>query len=128
MTLFRSEMVSISRDFVSEAWEADSEDSQQDAWVEKVSPALQAIEESVRENKSLLELATGVAGHINASYPGLVIAGGSVMGHVGGVAAVGGAMSAVSPLLLALKTRREKSREIRMQPFYFLYSVERALR
>ena len=128
LTSFRSEMVTISREFTSEAWDSDFDDSLQDAWVEKVNPALQAIEESVRENKSLLELATGVVGNINASYPGLMIAGGGALGHVGSVGAIGGALAAASPLLLALRDRREHSRAIRMQPFYFLYSVNSSLR
>lgn len=95
---FRSAMVSISNSFESESWESDFDDALNDAWVETVYPAIKAIEESVRANKSLLALASGVTGNAKATLPGLAIVFGGVAGHEGFTAALGGALSASSAL------------------------------
>jgi len=124
---FRAAMVTISKSFTSAAWESDFEDEVQDAWVESVLPAVEAIDNSVRENRSLLALASGIAGAANTSYPGLAIVAAGLLGHVGAVAALGGGLSGAAPMLQVLRDRRTAAKEIRMQPFYFLYAVEQSL-
>lgn len=57
---FRSAMVEVSKDFTSEAWEADFDDEVQNARVESVAPAISEIEASVHDNRSLLTKAAGV--------------------------------------------------------------------
>jgi hypothetical protein len=120
-------MVTISKTFTSAPWESDFEDALNDAWVETVYPAIEAIDASVRDNKSLLSLAAGAVGAANTSYPGLTIVATGLLGHVGAVAALGGAISGAGPVLQALRDRTAAARNIRMQPFYFLYAVEQAL-
>jgi hypothetical protein len=129
LTQFRSAMVSVSKTFTSEAWERGFEDEIRDAWVGTVHPALQSIEEAVRDNRWLLTIASGLAGATNASFPGLAIVGAGIVGHLGTAAdLVGGGLSAGAPLLQALRDRRSAADSIRMRPFYFLYGIERALR
>lgn len=127
LTQFRSAMVTISKTSMTAPWESDFEDALNDAWVETVHPAIEAIDESVRSNKSLLALAAGASGAANTSYPGLTIVAAGLLGHVGAVAAFGGAVSGAGPLLQALRDRRSAAQDIRMQPFYFLYAIEQAL-
>lgn len=124
---FRSAMVTIAKTFTSAPWQSGFEDEVHDAWVETVWPAVEAIYSSVQDNTSLLSLAAGMAGAVNTSWPGLAIVGAGLLGHAGAVAAVGGAFSGGVPLLQALRDQRSTGRDIRMQPFYFLYAVEHSL-
>jgi hypothetical protein len=127
LTGFRGAMVTVAKDFTSEAWEKGFNDEVHDAWVERVAPALQGIEEAIRGNRSLLAIAAGVADAASASYPGLAIVGAGMLDHVGAASAVGGAFAAGAPLLQALRDRRTAATQIRMQPFYFLYATAEAL-
>jgi hypothetical protein len=127
LTQFRGAMVTISKTYTSAAWEDDFEDEVHDAWVESVLPAVEAIGASVQDNSSLLALANGVAGSANTSYPGLVIAAGGLLGHVAAVPEIGAVLSGTAPLLQALRGRKTADNDIRMQPFYFLYALERSL-
>ena len=120
-------MVTISKTFKSAAWEAHFEDEVHDAWVESVLPAVEAIDASVQDNRSLLSLAAGIAGATNTSVPGLTIVAAGLLGHVGAVAALGGGLSGAAPLLQALRDRKIADNDIRMQPFYFLYAVGQSL-
>jgi hypothetical protein len=127
LTQFRSKMVTVSKTFNSGPWEMDFEDEVHDAWVEEVAPAVENIDASVRDNSSLLAIAAGISGAANLAFPGLVIAGAGLAGHLGAVAATGGVLAGVAPLLQALHDREDARREARMQPFYFLYSLDQRL-
>jgi len=127
LTQFRSAMVTIAKTFTSAPWESDFEDEVHDAWVETVLPALEVVDGSVRDNKSLLSLAVGMAGAAKTALPGLVIVAAGLHGHAGGVEMFGGVTSVTAPLLQALRNRRDGNSAIRMQPFYFLYDVEQSL-
>jgi hypothetical protein len=124
---FRGAMVAISNTFTSAPWESNFEDQVHDAWVETVLPAVEAIDSSIQDNRSILSLAAGVAETINWSLPGLAIVAAGLLGRAGAATALGGAVSGAAPLLQALRDRRAAARDIRMQPFYFLYSAEHAL-
>jgi hypothetical protein len=124
---FRAAMVTISKTFMSAAWEEDFEDEVHDAWVESVLPAIETIDASVRDSRSLSALANSVTGAASASYPGLAIVATGLLGHVDPVAALGGGLSAAGPLLQAFRDRKTTDHDIRMQPFYFLYAVEQSL-
>jgi hypothetical protein len=127
LTQFRSSMVAISKTFSSAAWETDFEAEVHDAWVESVLPAVESIDASVRDNSSILSLATGITGAANSAYPGLAIVGAGLLGHLGAVAAVGGALAGAAPILQAVRDRKKANSDIRMQPFYFLYAADEAL-
>jgi hypothetical protein len=127
LTQFRAAMVTISKSFTSAACEADFEDEVHDAWIESVLPAVEAIDASVEDNRSLLTLANGITGATNASYPGLAIVAAGLFGHVGAIAGIGAGLSGTAPVLQALRDRRTADNDIRMQPFYFLYAVEQSL-
>jgi hypothetical protein len=107
LTQFRSSMVTISKTFSSAAWEADFEDEVHDAWVESVLPAVESIDASVRDNSSLLSLASGITGAATSAYPGLAIVGAGLVGHLGAVAAVGGALAGAAPILQAVRDRKK---------------------
>lgn len=127
LTQFRSAMVTIAKSFTRAAWESDFEDEVRDAWVEIVAPAVEYIEASVQDNTSLLTLAAGIAGAANTALPGLLIAVAGLNGHVGGAELFGSSLSVGAPLLQAMRDRRAADTAIRMQPFYFLYTIERSL-
>jgi len=128
LTQFRSAMVTISKSFSSAPWETDFEDEVHDAWVESVLPAVESIDASVRDNSSLLTLATGITGAANTAYPGLAIVGTGLVGHLGVVSAIaGGALAGAAPILQTVRDRKKADSEIRMQPFYFLYAADEAL-
>jgi hypothetical protein len=127
LTQFRSAMVTVSKSFSSAPWETDFEDEVHDAWVESVLPAVESIDASVRDNSSLLTLATGITGAANTAYPGLAIVGTGLVGHVDAVAIAGGALAGIAPILQAIRDRKKADSEIRMQPFYFLYAADEAL-
>lgn len=127
LTPFRSAMATISKTFTSAAWESDFADEVHDVWVERVLPAVEAIDASVRDDTSLLSLAAGIAGTTKASYPGLAIVAAGLLGHDSAAAALGGAVYVAGPLLQALRNRKAAVSNIRMQPFYFLYAMEQAL-
>jgi hypothetical protein len=124
LTQFRSAMVTVSRSFTSAPWESAFHDELHDAWTETVSPALEAIEASVRDNRSLLTLAAGAAGEAKATLPGLLLMAAGLHSHTDAATAAGGALSASLPLL---RDRRTEARNIRMKPFYFLYTVNHSL-
>lgn len=130
LTQFRGAMVSISKNFPSAAWESDFEDELQDAWVETVHPAIEGIEASVRDNHSLLSLSAGLTGTAKAAWPGLAILAAGLLRHTDVLQALGGTgtLAGAAPILQALRDRRDAHNSIRMQPFYFLYRAEQALR
>jgi len=127
LTQFRSAMVTISKSFGSAPWQTDFEDEVHDAWVESVLPAIESIDASVKDNSSLLSVASGITGAANSAYPGLAIVGAGVVGHLGAVAAAGGALAGVAPILQAVRDRKKADSQIRMQPFHFLYAADEAL-
>lgn len=127
LTQFRGAMVTLSKEFEQPAWDKGFEDEVQDAWVESVHPAVEAIDESVRSNKSLLTVASDATGAMKGSAPGLAILGAGMMGHDSLAAAAGGAVSATGALLQAMRARTNTARQIRMQPFYFVYALNQAL-
>jgi len=127
LTRFRGAMVTVSKTFNSSPWESSFEDEVHDAWVETVHPAIEDIENSVRENRSLLTSTADYAGAFKTAWPGLLIAAAGLFGHVDAAAAAGGVISGAVPLLPVLRDRRSARNDIRMQPFYFLYRAERSL-
>jgi hypothetical protein len=130
LTKFRGAMVTISKTFTSAPWESDFEDEVHDAWVETVHPAIEDIEASVRDNRSLLNISAGLTGTTVAVWSGLVVAAAGLFGHGDVLQALGGAgaLAVAAPLLEVLRSRKDANRAIRMQPFYFLYQAEEALR
>lgn len=128
LTRFRGAMVTISKSFSSAPWESAFADELQDAWVETICPAVDAIEASVRDNRSLLSLSAGLTGTAKAASPGLVILAAGIFGHADVLQALGGIVAGAAPVLQALRDRRSSLSSIQMQPFYFLYKADQALR
>jgi hypothetical protein len=127
LTRFRGEMVTLSKTFTSPAWEEGFADEVHDAWAESVHPAIDAIDESVRENKSLLNAAAGITGTLKTAAPGLAVLGAGAVGHSPPMTIAGSVVSATGPLLEALREHKATATRIKMQPFYFLHSLKRAL-
>ena len=84
---FRAAMVTTARSFASKPWESDFHDEVESAWVETVHPAIQTIEASVRDNRSLLDLAACVTSAANTALPGLAILAAGLVGHADALAA-----------------------------------------
>jgi hypothetical protein len=127
LTRFRGAMVTVSQQFASESWEPGFADEVHDAWVEHVAPAIDEIEQTTAENRSLLALAADMAGAVGSSTPGLVVLAAGVASHGDVLAGVGGGATLVAPFLQALRNRSSADHAIRMRPFYFLYGVNEAL-
>jgi hypothetical protein len=88
---------------------------------------VQEIDEEVRSNASLTELAAGVAGTARATLPGLALIGAGLASHAEAVKLVGEAAAIAVPLLDALRSRRAHGSDLRIKPFYFLYAIDKAL-
>ncbi|WP_412734282.1 hypothetical protein [Krasilnikovia sp. MM14-A1259] len=103
-------------------------------WIQEVQPALDEIEERVRQDASLRAL-TGkfTAGVVDPLKSALPAAGlGSLSFAAGmdawlGAAAVIGA-AAAAPTVKAFQDRRKALREIEKHPYFFLYSTEETVR
>lgn len=130
LTRFRSAMVTISKSFSSAPWESAFADELQDARTETICPAADAIDASVRDNHSLLSLSAGLTGTAKAAWPGLAILAAGIFRHADVLQALGGAgtLAGAAPVLQALRDRRSSRSDIQMQPFYFLYKADQALR
>jgi hypothetical protein len=126
LTSFRAAMVSASRAFTSKPWDASFADELHDYWVETVAPAVADIESAVRDNRSVLNLAAGIAGAAKEAWPGLVVVGAGMAGHVPALQIAGGVISAASPVLKTALDLGLENRKIRQRPFYLLYRVEEA--
>lgn len=127
LTRFRGAIVTVANGMTSEAWDGGFGDEIHDAWIERIEPAIAEIHEWVRERRSLLAMATGIAGAANTSAPGLAVVAAGVAGHADAVAVLGGMTAASAPVLQALRDRRAAASQLRMQPFYLLHAAEQAL-
>jgi hypothetical protein len=127
LSRFRAAMVSASRGFSIEPWDAAFEDELHDFWIETVSPAVQELGEEVRENSSLLATAAGIAGTAKATVPGLTLIGAGLASRTEALKLAGETAAVAVPLLDALRSRRRQAADLRMKPFYFLYAVDAAL-
>jgi hypothetical protein len=125
---FRGAMVTVSKTFTSKPWQSDFLDEVHDAWVEKVHPAIEAIEESVREDHSLLAMAADYVRAANTSLPGLALVGAGLLGHADVAQALGGVFQAPRRCSRSFAIVAAHGNDVRMQPFYFLYRAEGALR
>ena len=127
LSAFRGAMVGVARDIASRPWEPGFGDEVQDAWVGVVQPALMAIQSAVRDDRSLVERASGIAGQINQNWPALGLVGAGLVGHKPVLDAIGGATAVGSSLLQQLSSHRMKQTAIEMKPFYFLHGVSTSL-
>jgi hypothetical protein len=131
LTQFRSAMVTTAKNFTSAAWETGFEDEVHTAWVETVQPALESIDNTVRDDKSLSALASNAFSAAKTAFPGLVIVATGLSGHLGQFSHAaqlgGGALTATAPIAKMIRESRVAERKVRMQPFYFLYATEEAL-
>jgi hypothetical protein len=122
---FRSEMVTLSRQFEASGFEGGFTDELHDAWTEKVEPALREIEEAIEENRlrTLYPANTFGAG----TLPGLgIVTYGLGTGH-GLVDLLGVGATAVAPALKSLWQQSVAHRHLKVRPFYFLHLTEELL-
>lgn len=120
---FRGEVVDMSRQLESRAYEPGFRDEFIDLWRWKVEPALLEITESVREDHSILELSNLAVSSANKSYPGFVILGAGLASQAGPISLTGAALSAGAPLLGAWRDLRRRQKELSTKPMYFLYKL-----
>jgi len=127
LTVFRSEMVRVARDMKHEAFDPSFLAEAEEAWVERVAPALDELHELVEEKR--LRRLFGQ----QATSAGLVgAAGGLVTGIATQDALFGAAATtlaaATTTVSSALSLQRKLVREIGRRPYFFLYRTEHALR
>jgi hypothetical protein len=122
---FRGAMVSATRTFSSEPWDAAFQDELRDHWVESIQPAIAELEAAIRDNRSILRLSVGLAGTAREAWPGLAILGAGMVGHAPAVSLAGGALTTASTLLTDAWHRRTEQNAIQRHPLYFLYSLNR---
>jgi hypothetical protein len=127
LTQFRGVMVSVANSIGSRPWERGFDDEIQDVWVGQVEPALMAIQSAVRDDRSMLERANGVAGQVSQNWPALGLVGAGLAGHKPALDAVGGAVAVGASLLQQVSAHRKQHTEIQMKPFYFLHAVNTSL-
>jgi hypothetical protein len=127
LTRFRASMVTAAKGFSVDAWDSSFADEVHEFWVETVAPAVQEINDGVRSDKSLTELAVGIVGTAKSAWPGLALVGAGLAGHAEAITVSGAAIGGVAPIVDALRDRNHRAGELRMKPFYFLYEVDTAL-
>lgn len=126
LTVFRAEMVKVARDMKSDAFDPEFVTEAQEAWIERVAPALEELHELVEEKR--LRRLFGQ----EATSGGLVGAAGGLVTGVAthdllfGAAATTVA-AATSTVTRALSLRRKLVREIGRRPYFFLYRTEQVL-
>ncbi len=123
---FRSELVDLSRKFTRDAFDPQFVGDAQDAWIERVEPALLELNELVDEKRLRAQFSahltnSGVAGSIGGLVTGLVT-GEPLVG-----ATIAAAGSAASLGLQAIAGRRAIDKEVSRRPYYFLYKAEQLL-
>jgi hypothetical protein len=103
-------------------------------WIQEVQPALDEIEERVRQDASLRAL-TGkfTAGVVDPLKSALPAAGLGSLSFAAGFGAWMGAAAAigaagVAPAVKAFQERRKAMRDIEKHPYYFLYKTEETVR
>lgn len=125
VTRFRSEMVSLSRELTVDAFHPQFVEEAQDAWVERVQPALEELQELVEEKRLLKQFSRQVpAAGVAASVGGLVT---GVLAHEPLVAAVTASASVVATGIGAVHHRRDIESQIRRRPYFLLHRAEELL-
>lgn len=126
LTVFRSEMVKVARDMKSDAFDPDFLAEAEEAWVERVAPALDELHELVEEKRlrRLLGQQATSGGLVGAA--GGLVTGLATQDVLFGAAATTVA-AATTTVTRALSLRREFVREIGRRPYFFLYRTEQVL-
>lgn len=123
---FRSELVALSRRFTRDAFDLQFVEEAQDAWIERVEPALLELNELVDEKRLRAQFSAHVT---NSGAAGSV--GGLVTGLVTGQPLVGVTIAAAGSVaslgLQAIAGRRAIDKEVSRRPHYFLYKTEQLL-
>ncbi|MFL5798477.1 MAG: hypothetical protein ACJ77A_11170 [Actinomycetota bacterium] len=125
---FRSEMVSMAREFQTRSFDQGFAVEVQDAWRQRVEPALADIREGLAEHGFLQEVKSVALGDLKA----LLVEAGGVIGIAhGNVISLSGLMTATMASGVpaahmagsAIKEMQTARREIRKSAFYFLHRV-----
>lgn len=122
---FRSEMVTLSREFEASGYEGGFNADLSDAWTERVLPALQEINDTVEENSLPRLFARSTVGV--GAVPGIGIVSYGLGTGNGLVDLVGATAATAGPALQAIWQQRMEHRRIRARPFYFLHLTEQLL-
>lgn len=126
LTVFRSEMVRLARAMTVDAFDPAFASEAEEAWVERVAPALLELDELVEEKR------------LHRAF-GRQAGGGGAIGAVGGLvtglvtkeavfaASVGAAVATASTMVNAVALQRKIASEVRRRPYFFLYGTEEFL-
>jgi hypothetical protein len=123
---FRSQMVKISRDLGVDAYSGEFEEAAEQAWIEHVAPALDELDDLVREMRLPAQFGAALPGSGAISAVGGLVTG-ILAGDVGVGAATGVAATGASGLAVAAVQRARLAQGLRNHPYYFLHRTEQLL-
>jgi hypothetical protein len=129
---FRAAMITMERTIESAAYEADFVDRVDELYHEQVAPALQEIDERVRDNSYLQQLVGELVPELK-TIVGSVLAVGTVAAVdlpslITGVVATPAARSVIAASVAALQKQRHEGKAISQHTLYFLYRTQQLLK
>lgn len=126
LTVFRSEMVKVAREMTMDAFDPAFVHVAEEAWVERVAPALAELDDLIKEKRLHRQF-----GQPAASGGAIGAVGGLITGLVTQEAVLGGSIAAsagvASTVVTTMASRRRIASEIRRRPYLFLYRTEKLL-
>jgi hypothetical protein len=128
---FRGAMITLERTIESAAYEADFVDRVDELYREQVAPALQEIDERVRDNVYLQRLIGELVPELKAIM-GSILTIGTVAAAdlpilIAGVATSLGTRSVIAAAVAAAEKRRQEGKAISQHTLYFLYRTQQLL-
>lgn len=123
---FRAEMVRVARNLDVDAFDPAFDDAAEQAWIERVRPALLELEEMVEERRLRQQFgaqlpSSGVIGAVGGLVAGVI----TQAPLPGSAAAVGAA--AVAASAVTVRDRARLDREMRKRPYFLLHKTEELL-
>jgi hypothetical protein len=123
---FRGEMVRVSRDLDVDAYDPAFQDAAEQAWIERVRPALLELEEMVEERCLRQQFGaqlptSGVVGAVGGLVAGVI-----TQAPLPGSAVAAGAAAAVAGASI-MRDRFRLEREMRKRPYFLLHRTEELL-
>lgn len=123
---FRSEMVRVSRDLDVDAYDPGFEDAAEQAWIERVRPALLELEEMVEERCLRQQFGaqlptSGVVGAVGGLVAGVI-----TQAPLPGSAVAAGTAAAIAGASI-MRDRARLDRDMRKRPYFLLHRTEELL-
>ena len=129
LTAFRSEMVKLSVALGATPLDSDFDEAAQNAWVERVEPALDELDELTRERRLIrtygVELASGALGASAGLIVGLATR--QPLDETMLSTTAGAAAAASAAIVRGSTSRDRRAAQLNAHPYYFLHQAEARL-